>query len=87
MNDPSDYWRARDEFRRHVPGQNFMTPELMYFREAGRFVVELSTGMFLGDRLFGVTVVETGVGRDYDLSQAFHSREDAERFIDELAAR
>lgn len=46
----------QSRFGAHLPGVNFMTSELLGFVKApDGSIVEVSTGMFLGNRIFGVT--------------------------------
>ena len=71
--------------------RNFMTPERISLSKLSRSVaVELATGRFLEDQLWGVTTVcmkpdgKTRKGKGS--SQCFHARYLAERHIQRMAA-
>lgn len=64
--DPRDYRVVTDTFaemfdayrtneRMRLPGRNFMTDDVLGVLKIDGELVEISTGMFLDDRLFGVT--------------------------------
>lgn len=65
--------------------KNFMTPSIIKYGKAGRFVFELSTGRGLGDgAIYGVTVLEKTGGvyeKRHDMNQCFSSREEANDYI------
>lgn len=49
-----------EEFRKIVKGENFITPEIIGFRTLGSsLIVEISKGKFLGDTVYGATIVNT----------------------------
>lgn len=69
------------EFRKVIKGTNFVTPDIIRYGCVGKYVYELSTGMLMGTRMYGVTVVADG--KISDLSASFISIEDAEKYIKE----
>jgi hypothetical protein len=73
------------QFEEVVKGKNFMTPDVVRFGQQGDYVYELSKGEFLGDEIYGVTVVDlrTKSKRD-DLSSSFQSYEQANDYINDL---
>lgn len=76
-------------FREKCKGTNFITPVVVAYRLAGaadEYVVELSSGDFLGKMLYGVTVVQVelqrglelrGIKKCDDLCKCFNSIADA----------
>lgn len=61
--------------------RNFMTPDLIRYGQHGRFFYELSSGMFMNDKLFGVTVLEKNGTKRHDLSSSFPTQSEAEQYI------
>ncbi len=64
--DPSDWRLCAEQFRElfglrrtnryfTLAGPNFMTPDLLGFVDVDDEPVEITTGVFLGERLYGVT--------------------------------
>jgi len=74
--------------RRKYRGDNFMTPERITMRRVGPFIVEVSTGTFLSDRMIGLTVFRIGgdANNDYELCQCVHSIDEMQAHLDTLAA-
>lgn len=75
------------EFRKVVKGGNVFTPTIISYEMAGDYIVELSKGEAMdGSDQFGVTVVDR-IAKEYrhDLSQLFHIRSEARKYINKLA--
>lgn len=73
------------EFRSVVKGQNFITPVVNGYYISGNYICELSHGNFLGDVLYGVTVVNgVTMQPDHDKSTSFNSRVEATDYIESL---
>lgn len=76
------------EFRNVVKGYNFITPVLLEYGRAGKYIYELSKstdscGSFFG-KIYGVTVVYNKENR-FDLSKGgFESIESARDYIKQL---
>ena len=75
--------KAAEEFRKVVKGVNIITPDILDYCQGNNYIIELSAGEFLGDRLWGVTVVKDG-RHDRELSEVFRSEEEALEYIREL---
>ena len=75
--------KARGAFKRM--GANFVTPDILRYHDAGNWGIELSTGNILGDRVWGVSVInlETKKGVS-DASKMLHSLEEAEAHISKI---
>lgn len=74
---------AADYFRAIVKGQNFMTPYLIgHYRIKGG-VAEITEGDFMGDSIYGVTIVRKGVN-DHDASKKCDSLQEAYDYVNEL---
>ena len=66
-------------------GKNFMTPNIIEYRDTSRFLVELSQGRgFDQEPIFGVTIATLGGERDYDRSKMFYDLDKAKAYIDTL---
>ncbi|RKX36899.1 MAG: hypothetical protein DRP20_05445 [Thermotogae bacterium] len=67
---------------------NFVTSELVKYKEIGEYVVELSKGEgFVGEEVFGVTALKREDNRYFsvhDLSKLFFDREAAEKYFQDL---
>ena len=64
----------REEFRKHFKGKtNWMSPEVIRHGESGRYIYEISKGQFMGDDLFGITVLieERAAFDKIDLTEIF----------------
>lgn len=72
----------RETIKSYFKGRNFVTPIVLDYGYKGKLVYELSEGDFLGDKIFGVTVVNTEDVEDKSLSRSFDSLNEAYRFID-----
>ena len=69
---------------------NFMTPVVLRREIAGNVGIELSTGDFLGDNIWGVTVlsdIHDTPKRESGAGGCFHSLEEAEAHIDNIKAQ
>ena len=69
------------------PGKNFITPHIIDYGQTEKFFYELSSGRDIkGDgKLYGVTLAHKGtLEKEYDLSQCFPSRREAEEYIKSL---
>lgn len=75
-------------FSRCKKGEHIMTPTVLAHEYVEPFACEMSTGTFMGDKLYGVSVLETckpsGVKRRSDLSRCFNDRKTAENYIKSL---
>ena len=74
-------------FNKVFNGQpNPLTPDALRYGSKHKYLYELSTGTGLtGNQIFGVTVIQEGKNEsDHELSQLFHSRQDAEIYIHNL---
>ena len=47
----------KEVFRRVIKGKNFITPTSIEYIESGHYVSEISKGNFMGEDVYGVTVV------------------------------
>lgn len=74
------------KFRRAYKGQNnFMTPKVLEYGEAGDFLYEISEGRgIVSDMLYGVTVL-TAQGEKSSLSTCFDTFGHAKGFAEDLA--
>lgn len=70
-------------FREKFNGRkNVLTPDVIRYGKRGPYIYELSSGERMdGGRMYGVTVIELGVGLRHDLCRSFRQREIAEAFI------
>lgn len=74
----------RQVYRNHV---NPMTPRIWSRRmiAAGRLAVELSSGEWIGEPIWGVTVLVVGdLDNESELSECFDDRAAAESYIEKL---
>lgn len=77
--------KAKALFDKKYKSKNIMTPEILAYGVQGIFAYELSEGTgFRREPIFGVTVMELSGTRRHDLSQMFHSLEDADEYIHTL---
>lgn len=74
----------RQQFTRVVTGYNFMTPNVLHYRKIKNGVAEISEGDFLGEPIYGVTVVRHGE-HDYDACQSFRDYQSANKYVKSLA--
>ena len=63
-----------------VKGKNFMTPYLIGYYKVTDGEAELTEGDFMGDDIYGVTVVKNGV-QECELSKICDSRNEAIDYI------
>ncbi|MCK5610470.1 hypothetical protein KAR91_51835 [Candidatus Pacearchaeota archaeon] len=79
----------RSIFRATYKGNNFMTPEIVRFGNAGKYIYELSSSgktQGFAANLHGVTVLNSATQeKENDLNQSFHSLADAEAYIEGLS--
>lgn len=76
-----------DIFRSVVKGKNFITNKINYYKKIGRHIVEVSSGEFMGNILYGITTIENtaGIWRKSDLlSCCVHSVEELDEKIFEI---
>lgn len=80
---------AQQEFTEVIKGKNFMTPEILFIKHAGKYVVELSTGTGIaGEELFGVTVVDPSTkSRVKDLTKCFFYKTQALKHIEDIGKK
>ena len=72
------------KIKRMFKGQNFITPYVIRYGQAGHYYYELSAGTWVHNtKIFGVTV-KTIDGGDTELSKMCDSLEEAETYITEL---
>ena len=72
-------------FKSAVKGENFMTPKVIEYGEAGNYVYELSTGYGLTSKLYGVTVVDGPTGKQLTKKSIyFHDLESAREYAENL---
>jgi hypothetical protein len=77
--------KAKEIFIRTIKGKNLITPDVLGYGVRGIFAYELSEGTGFGTNpLYGVTVLELTGERRNDLSQMFHSIEEADEYIKKL---
>lgn len=67
-------------FNSIVKGKNFMTPHVLGYYQINNGAAELTTGDFMGNDMFGVTIVKDGE-HQYDLSKCFDNKEEATEYI------
>jgi len=72
-------------FRQYVKGNNFMTPYLVGYYAITNGEAEVTKGDFLGNTIYGVTVVQNN-HKDDDLSKCCHSMDEVLEYIGELAS-
>lgn len=79
----------KDNFTRVVKGENFMTPEVVRYHKAGKYIAELARGEDMdGDYIYGVTVVEYDKGQcRHDLSECFDTEAQAIAHIHALRSK
>jgi hypothetical protein len=83
--------RSYDEAKRAIrkvygDDPNFMTPVILGYEVINGYAVEFSTGVFMGDHLYGVSVV-TLDGERTDLGQSFDSEIAARHYAADLSRR
>lgn len=77
---------AANLLHEYIRGVNFMTPEIVGYGWAGPHAYELSKGTgIMGGTIYGVTVVDPGGKRRYDLSKGgFHSQKEVREHLDSI---
>lgn len=70
-------------FTRIVTKPNFMTPDLIGYYRIKNGEVEVTKGSFLGNTIYGVTVVQ-GNRKDDDLSKCLHSIDEVMEYVESL---
>lgn len=79
--------RPGTDFTKYVKDKNLLTPNFIEYGRAGRFVYEITSGRgFNEEHIYGVTVVETGVGHLHDLSKCFYSLKAARDYASSLVS-
>jgi hypothetical protein len=72
-------------FTSRIKDRNFITPNIVDYYQANHFIVELSTGVFIKQRYYGVTVCNAHTGKhELDLGKCFETKEQALEYIEEL---
>lgn len=69
MTDEERYERNKNEFRSVVKGLNFITPRVVDYIRAGKYICEIAgsgTEGYTKYHIYGVTVVDTEVPCQYD---------------------
>lgn len=80
LTEQSSY--AANLFKTYVKGKNLITPYVIgYYHITDKVAIELSKGRFMDTPMFGVSVCNN-YQLDSELSNSFHSLEDAEKYID-----
>lgn len=74
--------RTREQIKTYFKGKNSMTPTILEYGQRKNYVFELSEGMFMGNKIFGVTVVDPENQEDNSLSESFDSLNEAYAHID-----
>lgn len=70
-------------FRQYVKGDNFMTPDLIGYYRIKNGEAEVTKGSFIGNTIYGVTVVQNN-RKDDDLSKCCHSMDEVMEYITSL---
>lgn len=63
---------------------NFMTPTVISIKTVGHYAVELSSGIGMNGKIYGVTVLDFLTKDTTGLSQLFHSEGEAKEYITSL---
>tara|TARA_R110000822_G_scaffold307285_1_gene434223 strand:- start:996 stop:1253 length:258 start_codon:yes stop_codon:yes gene_type:complete len=74
---------AKQIFQNAVKGENFCTPEILYFEHIKNGVIEFSRGKIMGSLNYGVTVVMSDK-INFDLSKNFNNKKQALNYIESL---
>lgn len=77
------YSNLYHQFKEHVKGDNPITPILIGYVKLNSGVVEITRGVFMKHKIWGVTVVKNNK-HEPDLSRCFHSYEEVEPYIYKL---
>jgi len=68
--------------------RNFMTPRVLGYGQKGGLLYELSEGEgIFGKTIYGVTVITTHGKKAPELSQCFHSYQDANDYAETLGSK
>lgn len=78
-------WAACETFCKTVKGENIITRDHLKTIYVNDFTVEISTGLgpMFGNRLYGITVVDSGKHR-HDLSRCVGSTDELRAYIKNL---
>lgn len=79
--------KVREVFNDKFNGKkNFITPNVLSYSETHNYYIELSQGTGIdGQNIWGITVIEKDSKEHrHDLSNLFHSKQEADRFIKRL---
>lgn len=72
-------------FTRVYPKPNMMTPNILDYIDAGKYIVEVSGGRgFDNDPIFGVTVLGIKGNKHHDLNKLFHNYAKAITYVSTL---
>ena len=76
--------RAKEKFNEILgDSTNFITPDVIDYYQTDKYYIELSKGVFMKEKMYGVTVLDTEGNHLHDKSQSFKSMKDAEEYIKE----
>ncbi len=77
----------KEEFKAILKGGNFVTPHAIEFIKDGDYISEVATGEFMGDKIYGVTVLNTVTKSiDHNLSKCeFLNLDDAVAYANSLS--
>ena len=79
----NEYSEEADYFKKIIKGVNFMTPNVVGYIKYINGVIELSSGKYINNEIFGVTVVEHNLKNDF-LCKFFNTYTEATEYIDKL---
>ncbi len=66
----------------YFKNKNWLTPDIEGYFKTGKLVVELASGEFMGEILYGATFKDTDTNQtDYDQSSSFNDKEEALQYI------
>lgn len=69
-------------FRSRIKDRNFITPNIEQYYATKHYIVELSTGIFIKQRYYGVTVYNAHTGQhEIDLGKCFETKQEALDYI------
>ena len=79
---------SRSEISKHFLSKNFMTPDILEYGQKGNYIYEISTGEFMDNLIFGVTVLTKNKYRsysdNYEINKACYTIEEAREYIASL---
>jgi len=84
--------QIKRKFEQFFNGQtNFMTPQPIYYGQRGNFLYEISHGRFIGQDLYGITVLQQDLPGEiehrHDLSASFHTEIEAKTYAKHLGEK